>query len=227
MRLSRRQFTREFKLTAVRHLEQGVSIGELARALEVNPNVLHRWRREFRQGPGNAFPGWGKALVGGPHSGTGAEDWPAGAGDRFFEGVLATHRRTADAAGIDWKAAICEKVAEDMKVRRGLTIRRMIELSRISRASFYRYEPDVRPESDPDLDLRDAIQRIALEMPSYGRPIRTSAALSYSWFCSPRFFRPSYRPSSLINFAILSARAPIVFEGLTPMASGMMEPSAT
>jgi transposase-like protein len=26
----------------------------------VNPNVLHRWRREFRKGPGNAFPGLGK-----------------------------------------------------------------------------------------------------------------------------------------------------------------------
>ena len=34
--------------------------GEVARGLEVNPNVLHRWRREFRQGPGNAFPGNGK-----------------------------------------------------------------------------------------------------------------------------------------------------------------------
>jgi transposase len=60
MGLSRRQFTREFKLTAVRQLEQGVTIGEVARALEVNPNVLHRWKREFRQGPGNVFPGWGK-----------------------------------------------------------------------------------------------------------------------------------------------------------------------
>jgi transposase-like protein len=60
MGLSRRQFTREFKLTAVRRLEEGVSLGEVARALEVNANVLHRWRREFRQGPGNAFPGAGK-----------------------------------------------------------------------------------------------------------------------------------------------------------------------
>ena len=60
MGLSRRQFTKEFKLAAVRRLEQGISIGEAARALEVNPNVLHRWRREFRQGPGNAFPGNGK-----------------------------------------------------------------------------------------------------------------------------------------------------------------------
>jgi len=57
MGLSRRQFTKEFKLAAVRRLEQGVSIAEVARALELNPNVLQRWRREFRQGPGNAFPG--------------------------------------------------------------------------------------------------------------------------------------------------------------------------
>lgn len=60
MGLSRRQFTQEFKLAAVRRLEQGVSIAEVARGLEVSPNVLHRWRREFRRGSGNAFPGNGK-----------------------------------------------------------------------------------------------------------------------------------------------------------------------
>src|ERR1043165_2917019 len=50
MGLSRRQFTKQFKMAAVRRLEQGISIAEVARALEVNPNVLHRWRREVRQG---------------------------------------------------------------------------------------------------------------------------------------------------------------------------------
>ena len=60
MGLSRRMFSKEFKLAAVQRLEQGVSLGEVARALEVNPNVLHRWRREFRQGPGNVFPGHGQ-----------------------------------------------------------------------------------------------------------------------------------------------------------------------
>ena len=60
MGLSRRMFTKEFKLAAVQRLEQGVSLGEVARALEVNPNVLHRWRREFRRGPGNVFPGNGR-----------------------------------------------------------------------------------------------------------------------------------------------------------------------
>jgi transposase-like protein len=57
---TRRKFTKEFKLAAVRRLEQGVSIAEASRALEVDANVLHRWRREFRQGAGNVFPGNGK-----------------------------------------------------------------------------------------------------------------------------------------------------------------------
>src|SRR3974390_1312070 len=60
MGLSRRLFTKEFKLAAVRRLEQGVTIAEVARALEGNPNVLHRGRRGFRRGPGNPFPGHGK-----------------------------------------------------------------------------------------------------------------------------------------------------------------------
>jgi transposase len=60
MGLSRRRFTREFKITAVRRLQQGESVGVLARALEVNPSVLHRWREEYRDGPGKAFPGSGR-----------------------------------------------------------------------------------------------------------------------------------------------------------------------
>jgi transposase len=64
MGMSRRQFTKEFKMTAVRRLEQGVSLAEVARALEVNPNVLHRWRREFRNAfPGNGKPRWSEGRI--------------------------------------------------------------------------------------------------------------------------------------------------------------------
>jgi transposase InsO family protein len=68
-----------------------------------------------------------------------------------------------------------------MKVRRGLTIQRMIELSELSRSSFYRHQVDPAPPSDPDMDLRDAIQRIALEMPSYGRPRITAELRRRGW----------------------------------------------
>ena len=60
MNLSRRKFTKEFKLAAVRRLEMGAGIAEVARACEIDPNVLHRWRREFREGVETAFPGLGK-----------------------------------------------------------------------------------------------------------------------------------------------------------------------
>jgi transposase-like protein len=60
MSLSRRKFTKAFKLAAVRRLETGASAAVVARACEVNPNILHRWRREFRDGVDRAFPGLGK-----------------------------------------------------------------------------------------------------------------------------------------------------------------------
>ena len=63
-----------------------------------------------------------------------------------------------------------------MKAGRGLTIARMVELGGVSRASFCRYDEDGAAKADRDMDLRDAIQRIALEWPSYGRP-RITAAL--------------------------------------------------
>jgi transposase InsO family protein len=52
---------------------------------------------------------------------------------------------------------------------RGLTIEHMLKLGRVSRSGFYRFD-DGEPDPDRDMDLRDSIQRIAVEWPSYGRP---------------------------------------------------------
>jgi len=57
---SRRKFTKEFKQTAVRRLESGQSVAEVARALEVNPSELHRWRGELQEHGERAFSGVGK-----------------------------------------------------------------------------------------------------------------------------------------------------------------------
>ena len=63
MSVSRRNFTKEFKEAAVRRLELGASLAEVARASEVNPNVLHRWKRELRDYGEKAFAGNGKARA--------------------------------------------------------------------------------------------------------------------------------------------------------------------
>ena len=57
---SRRKFTREFKQTAIRRLQSGQSTAEVARALEVHPTELYRWRRELEDHGEQAFSGAGK-----------------------------------------------------------------------------------------------------------------------------------------------------------------------
>ena len=49
-----------------------------------------------------------------------------------------------------------------------MTVGGMCQAAEVSRAGFYRHrrEPD---RKDRDMDLRDVIQKIALEMPTYGR----------------------------------------------------------
>lgn len=73
-----------------------------------------------------------------------------------------------------------------MKANRGLTIARMVELGRVSRSGFYRFDEDGRPGPDPDMDLRDAIQRIALEWPCYGRPRITAELRRQGWTVNPK-----------------------------------------
>jgi len=63
MSLSRRTFTKELKEGAVRRLELGASVAEVARACEVNPHVLYRWRRELRKYAAKAFPGEGHRRI--------------------------------------------------------------------------------------------------------------------------------------------------------------------
>jgi transposase-like protein len=57
---SRRKFSKDFKQEAVIRLNGGQSVAEVARALEVHPSDLHRWRRELQDHGARAFSGIGK-----------------------------------------------------------------------------------------------------------------------------------------------------------------------
>jgi transposase len=57
----RRQFSREFKLEAVRLIkDRGVSVVQAARDLDVGENVLRRWIKEAAADREQAFPGQGQ-----------------------------------------------------------------------------------------------------------------------------------------------------------------------
>ena len=57
---------------------------------------------------------------------------------------------------------------------------RMCRLAKVSRAGFYRFPPQA-PGPDPDMELRAAIQRVALEFPSYGWPRITAELKRRGW----------------------------------------------
>ena len=57
--MSRRKFSKEFKVSAIRRLQGGQSAAEVARALEVHPTELYRWRRELDEHGERAFQGVG------------------------------------------------------------------------------------------------------------------------------------------------------------------------
>lgn len=73
-----------------------------------------------------------------------------------------------------------------MKAGRGLTVARMMELGQVSRSGFYRFDEEAPSGPDPDMELRDAIQRIALEWPSYGRPRITRELRRRGWTVNPK-----------------------------------------
>jgi len=61
-----------------------------------------------------------------------------------------------------------------------MTVTRMCQLGHVSRAGLYRFDPEGEG-ADDDLDLRNEIQRIALEFPCYGRPRITAELKRRGW----------------------------------------------
>ena len=60
MALLRRKFPRAFKISALKRLETGDSVSEVARSCKIDANLLRRWQRDYEMAPEFAFPGPGR-----------------------------------------------------------------------------------------------------------------------------------------------------------------------
>ena len=67
-----------------------------------------------------------------------------------------------------------------MRLATPIALERLCRLAQVSRAGYYRWQNAV-PGINRDMDLRDEIQRIALEFPSYGRPRMTAELKRRGW----------------------------------------------
>lgn len=62
MARKRRRFDGEFKRQAVRLAsEEGQTLSQVARDLDVRPDMLRRWKKQFEESGERAFPGEGRA----------------------------------------------------------------------------------------------------------------------------------------------------------------------
>jgi hypothetical protein len=129
MAFPRRKFTRECK--DCRHSPagcRGIGRGEGAR-MEVHRKVLHRWRKEFSQGPGRAFPGigrtrWDRGQVAQVERNIGQ---PALEID-FLKGCLQPIDEERLLPGSNWKVANCRYITEQIEKGCAMTIARMCRL---------------------------------------------------------------------------------------------------
>jgi len=138
--LSRRRFTKEVKEATVRRLELGTSIAEVARACEVNPNVLHRWRRELREYAAKAFPGEGHSRT--EESRIAELERKVGRQAMeidFLRAMLAACRRAEEVAGIDCTQLVYSRIQKEVGLASQIPIRVMCRQAGVSRAGFYRW----------------------------------------------------------------------------------------
>ena len=55
-----KHFDKDFKLSAVKMItESGHKTSEVARSLDIHPNILYNWKRKYANDPEKAFPGKG------------------------------------------------------------------------------------------------------------------------------------------------------------------------
>ena len=84
-----------------------------------------------------------------------------------------------------------------MNTNRDLTIERMVELGQVSRSGFYRFQK-AEPRPNRDMELRDAMQKIAIEWPAYGRPRMTRELRRRGWDVGETRVRRLMREDNLL-----------------------------
>src|SRR5262245_27125656 len=94
--------------------------------------------------------------------------------------MLAACRGAAEAASIDYSHLVYPYLKRQMNLATPIPLEQLCRLAQVSRARYYRWH-SAPPAVDRDLDLRDEIQRIAPEFPSYGWPRITAELKRRGW----------------------------------------------
>lgn len=155
MMVTRRHFTREFKLSVIAELEAGKSITQVAREHGIHPSMPFRWKVEFNEYPDAAFRGNGKKQK---EERDALGQWKASSQIHNRNGK----RKTGD---------IVKAIQHDLSNDPNLSICRACQLHGLSRSTYYKLKNHPQPahhETGADIDLKNQIQEITQRCPEYG-----------------------------------------------------------
>jgi transposase len=57
----RRIFTKDFKISVIREIENGKNAAQVCRENVIHPSLLYKWKQEYKECPQKAFRGHGNA----------------------------------------------------------------------------------------------------------------------------------------------------------------------
>jgi len=111
--------------------------------------------------------------------------------------VLAGCRGEIEAAGLDYPPLVYPYLEKEVELATPLLVQRLCVLIGVSRAGFYRWRA-AEPAAGPDMELRDAIQKIALEFPYYGWRRVTAALRRQDWVVNHKRVKRILREDNLL-----------------------------
>ena len=140
------------------------SVSALAEELGIDRSNLYQWQRQLEHAGESSARGHISRSVSSARRVRRVEACACGedSGSGFFQRCLAKSRGSAPEGQELWRDGIYDQIREVMPMQGSLSIERMCQLARVSRAGFYRFLKERLPREE-DTEVRSTIQRIALE----------------------------------------------------------------
>src|SRR5215472_4954356 len=99
------------------------------------------------------------------HGRAGAKDRPAHHGKRLLKKSLAAFQGSSPAGRRQWRGCLFEEVQQ--AAAKGQAVNALCQMTGLSRAGFYRWRRPCQA-SPVEIELRDEMQKVALQWPTYG-----------------------------------------------------------
>src|SRR5436305_1844550 len=113
--------------------------------------------------------------------------------------MLAACRGAAQAASIDYPRLVYQYIEKEMSLATPIPLQRLCALAEVSRAGFYRWRhAPLGQEESAGMDVRDEIQRIALEWPCYGWRRMRAELRERGWTVNHKRVRRIMREDNLL-----------------------------